>query len=53
MKDYISSFWYEELDQALKAVGEELGIDLLGVDSQIQNDITVTAGIEVYFSPGS
>jgi hypothetical protein len=49
LKDYISSFYFEELDEALQL----LDLGLPRVDSQIQNDILVTAGIEVYFSPGS
>lgn len=45
VKDYISSFLNEALDQELAPAG--------GTGSKLQNDILLTAGIELYFNPGS
>lgn len=40
-KDYISSFQEKALDEALA--------DLGGISSQLQNDVLLTAGVEVFF----
>ncbi len=44
VKDYISSFKNEALDLLLEAAG--------GTDSQLQNDLILSAGVEVFFTPG-
>lgn len=52
VKDYISKFKYQELSDFLESVCDEFSC-LAGLDSQWQNEITITAGIEVFFSPGN
>ncbi len=45
VKDYLSSFKNEALDQQLQAAG--------GAGSQLQNDLVLSAGVELFFTPGS
>ncbi len=45
VRDYISSFKNEALDEQLEPAG--------GADAKLQNDLMISAGVEVYFTPGS
>ncbi len=45
VKDYLSSFKNQALDDQLQAAG--------GTGSQLQNDLVLSAGVEVFFTPGS
>jgi hypothetical protein len=44
VRDYISSFIEKQLDETLEPAG--------GTDSQLQNDIMLTVGVEFFFNPG-